>query len=159
MITFLSWAIILGLSAYVAAAPDKRTMTASRGMWGAARGWANPEYAATKTAKATKAKAGKSKAGKGTHRLLLQAQFSPDGKLLATVEGMGSIVLRDAATGEPLQRIEEYKAGPYAMGVAFAPDGKTLLTGGRRRPGTEAPREVLLWKRRPAEPTAGSPPR
>jgi hypothetical protein len=88
------------------------------------------------------------------HRLLLQAQFSPDGTLLATVEGTGAIVLRDAATGAPVQRIEEYAAPPYPMGVAFSPDGKTLLTGGRRPPG-RGERDVLLWKRRGTEPAAG----
>ena len=86
------------------------------------------------------------------HRLLLQAQFSPDGKLLATVEGTGAIVLRDAATGTPLQTIVEYAQGPYPMGVAFAPDGKTLLTGGRRPPTGEPGRDVLRWKRLAAKP-------
>jgi hypothetical protein len=99
------------------------------------------------TARAAFELRGKAEPGKSAHRLLLQAQFSPDGRLLATVEGTGSIVLRDAATGEPLQRIDEYRDGPYAMGVAFAPDGKSLITGGRRKQGSEA-RDVLLWKRR-----------
>lgn len=88
------------------------------------------------------------------HRLLLQARFSPDGTLLATVEGTGAIVLRDAATGTPLQRIEEYAAAPYPMGVAFSPDGKTLLTGGRRPSGVGG-RGVLLWKLLAAKPSAG----
>ena len=78
------------------------------------------------------------------HRLLVQAQFSPDGKLLATVEGTGSIVLRDATTGAAVQTIREYAPAAYATGVAFSPDCERLLTAGRRSEGAKC----LLWKRR-----------
>jgi WD40 repeat protein len=92
--------------------------------------------------------AGRRDPSKGSgHRLLLQAEFSPDGSLLATVEGTGCIVLRDAKTGAPRQRIVEYADAPYPMGVAFSPDGKRLLTGGRRPPGTKGG-DVLMWARR-----------
>lgn len=95
------------------------------------------------SAKADPAKA--DPARRAFYRLLLQAEFSPDRSLLATVEGTGLIVLRDAATGVPRQTIREYADPPYAMGVAFSPDGARLVTGGRRLgrgPG------CLLWKRR-----------
>jgi hypothetical protein len=85
------------------------------------------------------------------HRLLIGAQFSRDGKLLATVEGTGVIVVRDATTGAPLQTIREYEHMPYAMGAAFSPDGSRLLTGGRRSEGPQ----ILLWRRR--SPSTGTP--
>jgi hypothetical protein len=101
-------------------------------------------------ARATKARASFEIAAKADpakpafHRVLVQAQFSPDGAWLATVEGSGLIVLRDAATGAPRQTIREYENPPYAMGVAFSPDGARLVTGGRRKDGPEC----LIWKRR-----------
>ncbi len=91
------------------------------------------------------------------HRLLIQAAFSPDATLLVTVEGTGDIVIRDARTALPRQTIRQYATTRYPMGVAFAPDGRHLLTGGRRAvqdhegPGDG---ETLLWERVPAVPSA-----
>src|SRR5262245_41140815 len=78
------------------------------------------------------------------HRLLIAAEFSPDAKVLATVEGSGLILLRDTTTAETVQTIREYEQSPYAMGVAFSPDGERMITGGRRSTGPKC----LLWKRR-----------
>ena len=50
--------------------------------------------------------------------------FSPDGKILATLIGTGSLRLWDAKTGQLLRTI---KAGSPA---AFSPDGKTIIGGG-----------------------------
>ncbi len=50
--------------------------------------------------------------------------FSPDGKILATLNATGSLRLWDTKTGQPLQTI-----GASGM-VAFSPDGKTMVTGG-----------------------------
>ncbi len=83
----------------------------------------------------------------GDPRPLVQAVFSPDGELLATVEGNGEIVLRAAKTAKPLQKIREYKKQRYAMGVAFAPDGGWLITGGRRTDKESSDHGTLLWKR------------
>ena len=92
---------------------------------------------------ATQDKPGKFKCS-GKPRALIQARFSPDGKLLATVEGSGRITLRDARKARPLQRITQYVATKYAMGVEFSPDGTSMITGGRQKDGPG----VLLWKKR-----------
>jgi WD40 repeat protein len=92
---------------------------------------------------ATQKKLGKLKCS-GKPRALIQARFSPDGKLLATVEGNGKITLRDSRTTKPVQKITEYAAKKYAMGVEFSPNGALLITGGRQRDGPG----VLLWRRR-----------
>ncbi len=56
------------------------------------------------------------------------AEFSADGKLLASVTFDGGIQVREAATGKELHRF----AGPRAdanASVAFSPDGKSLAVG------------------------------
>lgn len=83
----------------------------------------------------------------GAHRPLVYAAFSPDGSLLATVEGSGEIVLRDAGTAKARQKIREYKKERYAMGVAFSPNGGWLITGGRRKDKESSDHGTLLWKR------------
>jgi hypothetical protein len=88
------------------------------------------------------------------HRHLIAATFSADGLLLATVEGAGPIVIRDARTLLPLQVIRTYASAPYPMGAAFSPDGEWLVTGGRRRPTDAEPAsDTLLWKRAPRAPS------
>jgi WD40 repeat protein len=84
----------------------------------------------------------------GKHpRPLVQACFSPDGKLLATVEGSGVIALRNPKTAKLMQKIKEYAVQRYAMGIAFSPDGKWLITGGRRKGKEGFEHGTLLWKR------------
>ncbi len=73
---------------------------------------------------------------------LKHASFSPDGKILATAEGNGEIVLRDARTAKRLQRIKVYKKGGMPLCVAFSPDGEYLLIAGRGLGG------VQLWRRK-----------
>jgi WD40 repeat protein/serine/threonine protein kinase len=59
--------------------------------------------------------------------------FSPDGKKLAAARGTNgaqtaaTLTLLDAATGQPLWTIQE--PGTNLLGLAFAPDGKTIACG------------------------------
>jgi WD40 repeat protein len=86
------------------------------------------------------------------HRHLIAATFSSDGRLLATAEGVGPLVIRDARTLRPLQTIREYESVPYPMGAAFSRDGEWLVTGGRRDRVGDAPApHTLLWKRASAK--------
>jgi WD40 repeat protein len=73
--------------------------------------------------------------GKKLHQLAGQAggsqpvaRFSPDGKMLAVVNGVG-IDLVDPATGQVLRRLA--CAGQGFACLAFSTDGKTLAVGGR----------------------------
>src|SRR5262249_2417363 len=59
--------------------------------------------------------------------------LTPDGKLLASAEFKGTVVLWEAATGKPLQQVED----KFADCVALSPDGKLLASGGYRG--------VCLW--------------
>jgi WD40 repeat protein len=60
--------------------------------------------------------------------------FSPDGRLFA-VPGVGGIVLFETASGKPRLRL----AGAWGVtGLAFAPDGKTLVSA-------SADATVLVW--------------
>jgi WD40 repeat protein/tetratricopeptide (TPR) repeat protein len=62
--------------------------------------------------------------------------FSPDGRLLASADGAGVVLLWDAADGRKIRQIQ---ADPASLrSVAFSPDGKLLATGG----GAKA---VKLW--------------
>jgi WD40 repeat protein len=54
--------------------------------------------------------------------------FNPDGRLLVTCGHDGSVVLRDAATGAQLKRLEEHLA-PVIRG-AFNPSGTLVATAG-----------------------------
>lgn len=58
--------------------------------------------------------------------------FSPNGKLLASVAGVGfresDVRLWDFATGQELHRLVGHRGGVWS--VAFSPDGKFLFTGG-----------------------------
>lgn len=55
------------------------------------------------------------------------ADFSPDGRLLATTSASGSVVLRHMADLKIVRRLD-HPGG--ATAVAFAPDGKRLATAG-----------------------------
>ena len=60
--------------------------------------------------------------------------FSPDGRLVATGDGGGDVVLWDVATGREVRRLTDNKGDPGAQDIdgwlwgAFSPDGRLLVT-------------------------------
>ena len=56
-----------------------------------------------------------------------QVAFSPDGKTLAVAETLTALSLWDVATGRRFRRFHHLQA---EHGFTFAPDGKTLVSGG-----------------------------
>ena len=71
--------------------------------------------------------------------------YSPDGATLATGEGSNMLLLREVATGK---EIRQFKANYSLNYVAFAPDGKTLVTGGYAGPHSHGDGEggsLRLW--------------
>lgn len=54
--------------------------------------------------------------------------LTPDGKLLASADFKGTVLLWEATTGKPLQRVEDR----FVFCVALSPDGKVLASGGYR---------------------------
>ncbi|MFD6849752.1 hypothetical protein ACFWC2_31255, partial [Streptomyces diastaticus] len=95
-------------------------------LWGAARGWANPEYADTKTAKATKAKAGKSKASKAKAGRSGAAPGSRWGGRLAGWNAGVPVARQRRTEGKDLWSIGSRFAGRTWGG------GESLVVGARR---------------------------
>jgi hypothetical protein len=76
-----------------------------------------------------------------------KAVFSPEGSLLATIETVSAIGLRDVRTGQVRQIIAEDRDIPgRPLGVAFSPDG-CLVTASVPW-GDDQSSGVLLWDRR-----------
>jgi len=73
--------------------------------------------------------------------MLFTCAFSPDGKLLATADKLGSVIVWDAHTGAQIAKMEDplmYTWDPdrrrHSIGgiraLIFTPDGQTLVAGG-----------------------------
>src|SRR5581483_48778 len=77
------------------------------------------------------------------HRVIRVA-FSPDGTLLAAVDGDNTIVVWDAATGMMRARLPGHRTTVTAL--AFSPDGRMLASGGVDR--TVRLWELSSWKER-----------
>jgi WD40 repeat protein len=76
------------------------------------------------------------------------AEFSPDGKTLASSSDDGTIILWDVASRQPIgQPLSEHSNVVYS--VAFSPDGKTLASGSED--GT-----IILWDVDPVSWAGGS---
>lgn len=123
---WISTLIVCAFATWLVVSPDKHSLTASRGLWGAARGWANPEYADTKTAAATKAKAGKTKAGKGKARRAGAAQGSRWDGMLAGWNAGVTVARQRRSEGKDLWSIGSKFAGRTWGG------GESLVVGARR---------------------------
>lgn len=127
----LFWAVV---GAYLVPSPDKFSHTVTRGLWGAFRGWANPEYAATKTAKATKAGKGKAgwlanlaaKAGMGKAGRSRAAQGSRWHGMLAGWNAGVTVARQRRTEGKDLWSIGSKFAGRTWGG------GESLVVGARR---------------------------
>jgi len=72
----------------------------------------------------------------GHQDVILDAAFSPDGKILATCGYDRLIVLWDVSGGKILRTLREHSDSVF--GVAFSPDGKLLASGA-------ADRAVKIW--------------
>jgi WD40 repeat protein/Leucine-rich repeat (LRR) protein len=65
---------------------------------------------------------------------------SANGKVLATVQNEGHLLLWDAVTGKELVPLARHQGLTYPRPVAYAPDGKTIATAGREQ-------AIRLWER------------
>ncbi len=74
----------------------------------------------------------------------IRVAFSPDGTLLAAVDGDNTIVVWDAATGMMRARLPGH--GTTVTALAFSPDGRMLVSGGLDR--TVRLWELSIWKQR-----------
>src|SRR5262249_28068723 len=66
------------------------------------------------------------------HQGAVSASFAPRGKAIATAGADGTVRVWDVATGVQLHKLDQ---PGKAVGVAFSPDGKTLLAASTGRPG------------------------
>jgi WD40 repeat protein/tRNA A-37 threonylcarbamoyl transferase component Bud32 len=62
-------------------------------------------------------------------RFIGQFDFSPDGKLLATPGGEGTIVIREVPSGRIVHRLRGHKS--WVWGASFSPDGRFLASGSK----------------------------
>ena len=59
--------------------------------------------------------------------MIHEIAYSPDGRLLASIDGDGDLDLWDAATGRRrLSIVLGEKDGMRIQGMAFAPDGRSM---------------------------------
>src|SRR4029079_8950089 len=68
--------------------------------------------------------------------LFLSVAYPPGGKLVATASFDGTARLWDAATGKPVGPPMFIEKNLSLRAIAFSPDGKTLVAGAPRGPGT-----------------------
>jgi WD40 repeat protein len=87
-------------------------------------------------------------AEKVTQKITFNGRFapSPDGTMLALCRVHGSIDLWDVATDKPKIALEGHQGGAFAL--AFAPDGKTLASGGYGggMQGGSGDKSIKLWE-------------
>jgi len=68
--------------------------------------------------------------GTGPNAAVYWVAFSPNGKLLASADGDGTVRLWNPATGQPVGAPLHASALNSVYGVAFSPDGKLLASVG-----------------------------
>ncbi|HUE97004.1 MAG TPA: WD40 repeat domain-containing protein [Longimicrobiaceae bacterium] len=91
--------------------PDGSTLVS--GSWGEIRLWDAASGAVLRTLD-------------GHAYLISACLFSPDGRRIASVSVDGTLIVRDAGTGDPLA--ERGHTGVALWGLAFSPDGAWILT-------------------------------